>query len=83
MSSLQYLYDHPELIAVIWPVLTALLSLVHGALARRYPALVEVLRASGLDLPGVLRALRAVLTKPTPPAPAADAAPITTNSNRD
>lgn len=67
MSALEYIYDHPELIAVVWPILTALLSLVHGVLARRYPVVVAVLRASGLDLPGVARALRAAVTRPAAP----------------
>lgn len=73
MSALQYLYDHPELVAVIWPVLTGLLSLVYRALSTRYPVVVEVLRASGLDLPGVLRALRAAASRP--PAPPAEPPP--------
>lgn len=94
-SIMQYIYDHPETVAIIWPVLTGLLSFAFGALSRRYPIVTAILRASGLDLPALGRALRkrmepppappAGVTSAAPPAgvTSADATPITTTRESD
>ena len=76
-SVMQYIYDHPEAVAIIWPIITGLLSLAFGALSKRFPVVVAILRASGLDLPALGRAIRKRLEPPPapPPAPPAPTAP--------
>jgi hypothetical protein len=67
---------YPQLAAivvslVVWPTLTGLLSFAFHRLEERYPALVAMLRASGLDMPRTLEAIRAAWPKrlPKPPGP--------------
>ena len=67
---------YPQLAAivvslVVWPTLTGLLSFLFHRLEERYPALVAMLRASGLDMPRTLEAIRAAWPKrlPKPPGP--------------
>lgn len=67
---------YPQLAAlvvtvVVWPTITGLLSLAYSRLEARYPVLVATLRASGLDLPRTLEAIRAAWPKrlPKPPGP--------------
>ncbi len=54
---------------IVWPTITGLMSLGYARLEARFPALVELLRASGLDLPRATKALRAVWPKRLPPPP--------------
>lgn len=78
---MQYIYDHPEAVAIIWPILTGILSLAFGALGKRFPVIVAVLRASGLDLPALGAAVRKRLAPPPPPPPTQSATetPVTTS----
>lgn len=72
---MQYIYDHPELLAIIWPILTGLLSLAYRAIVTRFPVLAGVavfLCAAGLDLPGTLKMIKKALTKPAPEPPKVD-----------
>jgi hypothetical protein len=54
---------------IVWPTITGLMSLGYARLEARFPALVELLRASGLDLPRATQALRAAWPKRLPPPP--------------
>ena len=58
---------HPELVA--WLLVSAL-SLVASAIEARAPRVAAAIRAVGLDVPGVMRAI-----KPTP-KPKADDGPV-------
>ncbi len=65
---------YPQLAAivislVVWPALTGLLSFVFHRLEERFPVLVAALRASGLDLPRTLEAIRAAWPKKLPKPP--------------
>lgn len=58
MKLLDYLESHPLLtVLVVWPLVTGLLSTLYGYLDAHAPRLTAALRAAGLDLPGLLRAL--------------------------
>jgi len=58
MNVLDYLESHPLLtVLVVWPLVTGLLSTLYGYLDAHAPRLTAALRAAGLDLPGLLRAL--------------------------
>ena len=80
LSLLSWLADHPEFTvvmfsAVIWPVLTAVLTSASKRLEERAPNVAALLRAAGLDVPGVLRAIAALARRkvpavPPPPPPA-------------
>lgn len=93
LSLLAWLADHPELTvalftAVIWPALSAALSLAHRTIERRAPNVAALLASVGLDLPGARRALvalargwlarRGVIAPPPLPEPAdPEATPVT------
>lgn len=62
-----WIANHPELAA--W-ILVSALSLVASAIEARAPRLAAAIRAIGLDVPGIVRAVR-----PPPPPPISDAAP--------
>lgn len=47
-----------ELLPIAWPLVTAAASLVAHVIERRYPRAAALLRATGLDVPGAVRALR-------------------------
>lgn len=49
-----------EILPIAWPIVSAVGSLVAHVLERRYPRAAALLRATGLDVPGALRALRPV-----------------------
>lgn len=66
---MQYIYDHPEMVAIIWPIFTGLLSFAFRSLGKRWPFLVAILAASGLDLPALGAALRKRLEAPTKDEP--------------
>lgn len=63
---------HPELVA--WLLVSAL-SLVASAIEARAPRVAAAIRAVGLDVPGVVRAMRP-LAPPPPPEPKADDGPV-------
>lgn len=64
-----------EIVPLAWPLVTAAASLVAHVLERRYPRAAQLLRATGLDLPGAVRALRPApapeqsALRPSVPAP--------------
>lgn len=66
-----------ELLPIAWPLVTAAASLVAHVIERRYPRAAALLRATGLDVPGAVRALRpprvpeqsALRPSAPPPAP--------------
>jgi hypothetical protein len=65
---------YPQLAAivislVVWPTITGLLSFAFARLEERFPVLVATLRASGLDLPRTLEAIRAAWPKRLPKPP--------------
>ncbi len=47
-----------EIIPIAWPLITAAASLAAHVIERRYPRAAALLRATGLDVPGAVRALR-------------------------
>lgn len=47
-----------EILPIAWPLVTAAASLVAHVIERRYPRAAALLRATGLDVPGAVRALR-------------------------
>jgi hypothetical protein len=98
LSLLAWLADHPELTvalftAVIWPALSAALSLAHRTIEARAPNVAALLASVGLDLPGARRALvaltrgwlarRGVIAPPPVPDLPAPADPEATPVTRD
>lgn len=69
-SIIEYFHAHPEMLAVVWPIVTALLSLVQGAIRARFPRVAAFLSAAGLDLVALARAAQ------KPAALSADRAPV-------
>lgn len=55
---IDYFHAHPEMLAVVWPIVTALLSLVQGAIRARYPRVAAFLSAAGLDLVALAKAAK-------------------------
>jgi hypothetical protein len=49
-----------DLLPVVWPVISALASLVVHLIEPKAPRAAAFLRATGLDLPGAVRAVRSV-----------------------
>lgn len=47
-----------EILPIAWPLVTAAASFVAHVIERRYPRAAALLRATGLDVPGAVRALR-------------------------
>lgn len=56
-----------ELIPIAWPLVTAAASFVAHVIERRYPRAAQLLRATGLDVPGAMRALRPSAPRPALP----------------
>lgn len=54
---------------VVWPLITALLSLLQKQIEARSPALADALRAAGLDLPGLVKAVTSPGPKVVKPGP--------------
>lgn len=47
-----------EILPLAWPLVTAVASFAAHLIERRYPRAAALLRATGLDVPGAVRALR-------------------------
>lgn len=47
-----------EIIPLAWPLVSAVASFAAHLIERRYPRAAALLRATGLDVPGAVRALR-------------------------
>jgi len=66
IRAIEWLAAHPEIVALatlLWPTLTGALSFVHTQIARRFPLVVQFLKASGLDIPKVARVFRLLFRK--------------------
>lgn len=60
-----------EILPLAWPLVTAVASFAAHLIERRYPRAAALLRATGLDVPGAVRAVRPaqVPAAPEPPRP--------------